>query len=270
MSHETDQNKDSGIKQGIWRTVNVILDMIYDKTKEKMVFTGSQNYITIFAMMPHHCLDRICGPMAATSFPFCLTAFHQKIYANSSNSASSMPADAQAAVRNFLASLQQGGMPSGSNQQSAEGKLYPLLNDLLGSSTTIPMIQAADEAYIDNLLSFLPPVVLVLAQQGIDSSGDAIEKEPSSDSTAAAVASMSMVQKRALLEKVLRSPQFHQSLGSLSMALRDGGLPSIVGALGVKVENGGFVRGGAMPLGGGDAIEAFVEGVKKTVQEEKK
>lgn len=181
-----------------------------------------------------------------------------------------MPADAQAAVRNFLASLQQGGMSSGSNQQSAEGKFYPLLNDLLETSTTIPMIQAADEAYIDNLLSFLPPVVLVLAQQGTELSGDAIANEPSSDSAAAAIASMSMSQKRVLLEKVLRSPQFHQSLGSLSMALRDGGLPSIVGALGVKVENGGFVRGGAMPLGGGDAIEAFVEGVKKTVQEEKK
>jgi hypothetical protein len=26
------------------------------------------------------------------------------------------------------------------------------------------------------------------------------------------------------------------------------------------------VRGGTVPLGGGDAVEAFVEGVKKTVQ----
>lgn len=180
-----------------------------------------------------------------------------------------MPADAQAAVRNFLASLQQGGLPSATNQQSAEGKLYPLLNDLLETSTTIPMIQAADESYIDNLLSFLPPIVLVLAQQGTDSSGDAIENEPSADSTAAAIAGMSLTQKRALLEKVLRSPQFHQSLASLSMALRDGGLPSIGEALGVKLENGGFVRGGTMPLGGGDAIEAFVDGVKKSVQEKK-
>lgn len=160
-------------------------------------------------------------------------------------------------------------MPGSANQQSPEGKLYPLLNDLLETSSTVPMIQAADEAYIDNLLNFLPPVVLVLAQQGAGSSGDAIENEPSSDSATAAIASMSIAQKRALLEKVLRSPQFHQSLASLSMALRDGGLPSIGEALGVKVENGGFVRGGAMPLGGGDAIEAFVEGVKKSVQEKK-
>lgn len=178
-----------------------------------------------------------------------------------------MPADAQAAVRNFLASLQggKGGMP-GASQQSAEGKLYPLLNDLLETSVTVPMLAGAEEAYVDNLLSYLPPMVLVLAQQGA-SSGDAIETEPSAESTSAAIASMSLAQKKSLLEKVLRSPQFHQSLASLSMAIRDGGLPSIAEALGVKVEGGGLVRGGSMPLGGGEAVEAFVEGVKKNVQE---
>lgn len=160
-------------------------------------------------------------------------------------------------------------MPGGSQQQSAEGKVYPLLNDLLETSTTVPMVKSADEAQIDNLLSFLPPVVLVLAQQGVDSSGDSIENEPSSESAAAAIATMNLAQKKSLLEKVVRSPQFHQSLASLSMALRDGGLPTISEALGVKVENGGFMRGGSMPLGGGDAIEAFVEGVKKSVQEKK-
>ena len=41
-------------------------------------------------------------------------------------------------------------------------------------------------------------------------------------------------------------------------------------ALGLKVENGGLIRGGSMPLGGGDAVEAFVNGVKKTVEEEEK
>lgn len=179
--------------------------------------------------------------------------------------------DAAAAVRNFLASLNQGGkggMPS--SQQSTEGKVYPLLSDLLETSTTIPMVKSADDDYIDNLLSYLPPVVLVLAQQGVNSSGDAIDNEPPSDSAAAAIATMNLAQKKSLLEKVLRSPQFHQSLASLTMALRDGGLPSISEALGVKVENGGFMRGGSMPLGGGDAIEAFVEGVKKSVQEKKK
>lgn len=152
-------------------------------------------------------------------------------------------------------------------QSGAEGKLYPLLNDLLETSVTVPMIAAADEAYINNLLSFLPPVVLVLAQQGASSSGDAIEIEPSAESVSAAMAGMSLAQKKSLLEKVLRSPQFHQSLASLTMALRDGGLPSIAEALGVRIEGGGFVRGGSVPLGGGEAVEAFVEGVKKSVQE---
>lgn len=131
------------------------------------------------------------------------------------------------------------------------------------------MIAEAEEAYIDNLLAFLPPVVLVIAQQGTSSLGGEIEKEPSSESATAAIAAMSLAQKKSLLEKVLRSPQFHQSLVSLTMAIRDGGLPSISEALGVKVQNGGCVRGGSVPLGGGEAVEAFVEGVKKSVQEKK-
>lgn len=157
----------------------------------------------------------------------------------------------------------------GASQQSAEGKVYPLLSDLLESSVTIPMVAAAEESYINNLLAYLPPVVLVLGQQGAASSGDAIESEPSAESTSAAIATMSLAQKKSLLNKVLRSPQFHQSLASLTMALRDGGLPSISEALGVRIEGGGFVRGGSMPLGGGEAVEAFVEGVKKSVQEKK-
>ena len=54
------------------------------------------------------------------------------------------------------------------------------------------------------------------------------------------------------------------------MALRDGGLPTVSEALGIKVENGGFTARGSMPLGGGDAVEAFLEGVKKGVEEKMK
>lgn len=169
--------------------------------------------------------------------------------------------DAAAAVRNFLESLK--GTP-GLGGGTAEGKAYPLLNDLLETSVTIPMLDAASNEYIDNLLGFLPPMVLVMAQQGDDA--DAIEREPSAESVEAAKQAMSSDQKRALLKKVLRSPQFTQSLASLTIALRDGGLPSIAEALGITVENGGLVRGGTVPLGGGDAVEAFVEGVKRTVQ----
>lgn len=81
---------------------------------------------------------------------------------------------------------------------------------------------------------------------------------------------MSVEQKRDLLERVLRSPQLSQSLGSLTVAIRDGGLPMIGEALGVKVENGGKVKGGSVPLGGGQAVEAFLEGVRRTVKEEER
>ncbi|KAI0008031.1 proteasome complex subunit Rpn13 ubiquitin receptor-domain-containing protein [Xylariaceae sp. FL0662B] len=171
--------------------------------------------------------------------------------------------DAATAVRNFLDSL-RGNDAAGGGAGQAEGKLYPLLSDLLTPPTTVPMARGATEEQVDNLLGFLPPSVLVLSQQA--DQGDSAA-EPTADAIEAAKQAMSLGQKKALLEKVLRSPQFHQSLTSLTMALRDGGLPTVADALAIKVENGGYMRGGQMPLGGGDAVEAFVEGVRKTVQE---
>jgi 26S proteasome regulatory subunit N13 len=169
-------------------------------------------------------------------------------------------------VRNFLASLRSGG---GSGTTGGEGKLYPLLSDLLSPPVSVPVMRTSSEETIDNLLSFLPPTIFMLVQQAASGSADALA-EPTPAAVEAAKQALSLGQKKALLEKVLRSPQFHQSLTSLTMALRDGGLPSVADALSVKVENGGFVPGGSMPLGGGDAVEAFVEGVKKSVQEEEK
>ncbi|KAI1779983.1 proteasome complex subunit Rpn13 ubiquitin receptor-domain-containing protein [Hypoxylon cercidicola] len=180
--------------------------------------------------------------------------------ADGARAASSGATDAAAAVRNFLQSL-QGSANAGASQ--GEGKLYPLLSDLLTPPVTVPMARLATEEQVDNLLSFLPPAVLVLSQQA---DGGDTTAEPTAAAIQAAKEAMSLGQKKALLEKVLRSPQFHQSLASLTMAIRDGGLPSIADALSIKVENGGYLRGSQMPLGGGDAVEAFVEGVKKTVQ----
>ncbi|KAK6078690.1 hypothetical protein SCUP234_06028 [Seiridium cupressi] len=170
--------------------------------------------------------------------------------------------DAATAVRNFLDSLKGGAGGAGGASQGQE-KLYPLLSDLLTPPTTVPVAQDATEEQLDELLSFLPPQVLILSQQA--DSGDA-STEPTADAIEAAKQAMSIGQKKALLVKVLRSPQFHQSLTSLTMALRDGGLPTIAEALSVKVENHGYMKGSSMPLGGGDAVEAFVEGVKKTVE----
>ncbi|KAH7375979.1 proteasome complex subunit Rpn13 ubiquitin receptor-domain-containing protein [Plectosphaerella cucumerina] len=175
--------------------------------------------------------------------------------------------DADAAVRNFLQSIQSGSNFAGAPQQQQQGadKAFPYLNHLLPNETTIPMLRSATEDYVDSLLSFLPPAILVLATEP----GDLSDVEPTAEAAAAAKASLSLAEKKSLLERVLRSPQFHQGLGSLTMAIRDGGLPSIADALQIQVADGGYIRGGGMPLGGGQAVEAFVEGVKKTVKDKK-
>ena len=173
------------------------------------------------------------------------------------------PTDAATVVQNFLNSLKDGqGM-----QQQAQGQLYTTLPDLLPSTATIPALESASSAQIDNLLSYLPSTILLIAQEGAASIDGLVE--PNAGTASAAIEALSLDQKKTILKRVLRSPQFHQSLGSLTMAIRDGGLPSIAEALGVRLQNGGLVRGGSVPLGGGDAVEAFVEGVKKTVEEKK-
>ena len=150
-------------------------------------------------------------------------------------------------------------------QQPGQEKRFTTLVDLLPSSTTIPFLDSATSSQVDNLLSYLPPAILLLSQQSAASLDGMAE--PNAESTSAAIEALSLDQKKTILRRVLRSPQFHQSLGSLTMAIRDGGLPSIAEALGVQLQNGGLVRGGTVPLGGGDAVEAFVDGVKKSVEQ---
>ncbi|GME43120.1 26s proteasome complex ubiquitin receptor subunit [Neofusicoccum parvum] len=172
--------------------------------------------------------------------------------------------DASALVQNFLNSLNAGGGAAAASQ--AQGNLFTTLADLLSSSTTIPVIESGDPAFIDALLSHLPPTILLLAQEAADLS----DAEPNSETVQAAIQALSISQKKDILKRVLRSPQLHQSLSSLTVALRDGGLPSVGEALKIKVENGGFMRHSGVPLGGGDAVEAFLKGVKRTVEDEEK
>lgn len=177
------------------------------------------------------------------------------------SSAGSGPTDAASVVQNFLNSLKGSG--GAGMQQQSQGQMYTTLPDLLPNAVTIPSIDAATLAQVDNLLSYLPPTILQLAQESASSLELA---EPTSQTATAAIEALSLDQKKSVLKRVVRSPQFHQSLGSLTMAIRDGGLPSIADALGVKLENNGLVKGGSVPLGGGDAVESFVEGVKKSVE----
>jgi 26S proteasome regulatory subunit N13 len=77
-------------------------------------------------------------------------------------------------------------------------------------------------------------------------------------------------QKVEVLKKICRAPQLKGALVSLTEALRTGALPTVAQALGIDVEHGGYMRGGAMPLGGAEAMKAFLDGVKRTVEKEKK
>ena len=174
--------------------------------------------------------------------------------------------DAAAAVQNFLRSL-QGDQARQNSQSQAQGQPFTTLPELLPSSTTIPVIESADEALVNNLLSELPSALLLLNQEADDASS----ADPSPETAKAAMEALNLDQKKDIITRVLRSPQFSQSLGSLTQALRDGGLPSISDALKIPVTNGGFVKlGSGVPMGGGDAIEAFVKGVKVEVGEEEK
>jgi 26S proteasome regulatory subunit N13 len=152
---------------------------------------------------------------------------------------------------------------SGGGQDTSQDPFTTLL-DLLSPNTTLPVIDKAPPALIDALCANLPPMILLLAQE-ID---DLAEVDPTSETAQAAIEALDQDGKKDILKRVLRSPQMRQSLGSLTVALRDGGLPNISQALKIDTENGGYMRGGGMPLGGGDAVKAFVEGVKKTVEKD--
>ena len=152
----------------------------------------------------------------------------------------------------------QGNEALNSQQPQPQDKVFTTLPDLLPPSITIPFIDAVDTPFVDNLLSYLPPVLLLLSQEANDVSS--VDLNP--ETAKAAIDALSLDQKKEILRKVLRSPQFSQSLSSLTGALRNGGLPTISEALRIPVKEGGYIQRGGVPLGGGDAVEAFLNGVK--------
>jgi 26S proteasome regulatory subunit N13 len=166
--------------------------------------------------------------------------------------------DANTIIQNFIKS-----MPGG--QSGAQESLFTTLADLLTSAYTIPFIESADMATVSRLLEYLPPSLISLAQEA-----DEVVSTTTQDSTPieASLQATTLEQKKDILRRVLRSPQFTQSLSSLTIALRDGGLPSLSEALSIPVRNGGFMRRGGVPLGGGDAVEAFLDGVKEHVEKD--
>lgn len=162
------------------------------------------------------------------------------------------PLDAQSIIQNFIRSV-----PGASGRGAAppQQKLFTTLQDLLTPNITTSWIDTASEHDVDQLMQYLPPNLLTLSQEN-DSAQTA---QPTT---------ISLAQKKAIVKRVLRSPQFAQSLASLTFALRDGGLPSIGEALNVPLQNGGYMRRGGVPLGGGEAVEAFLNGVKDAVEKD--
>lgn len=151
--------------------------------------------------------------------------------------------DATSIVQNFLHSLENNpALPESVSRQSCLS-----LVDLLSSSTTTPILNSASPSFVDRLLTFLPPSLV-----------DTGPNPPP----------LSLDEKKLLVHRVIRSPYFHQSLESLTMAIRDGGLPSLAEALQLKVTNSGWVSDGTAPLGGREAMVAFLYGVRRQVEEE--
>jgi 26S proteasome regulatory subunit N13 len=169
--------------------------------------------------------------------------------------------DASSIIQNFINS-----MPGGKGQQAQQpDRLFTTLADLLTPASTLPLIDSAGTEVIDQFLQYLPPTLVALAQEADDAARAQTAVDPEVSKEA-----LSLDQKKNIIRRVLRSPQFSQSLSSLTVALRDGGLPSISEALNIPVKNGGYMRRGGMPLGGGDAVEAFLDGVKDGAEKESK
>ena len=161
--------------------------------------------------------------------------------------------DAQSIIQNFIRSMPgSSGGQGGQGGQGAQQKLFTTLQDLLTPASTVAWVDEASEGTVDEALQFLPPNLASLAREDDEST----------------TTTPDLKQKKDLIRRVLRSPQFSQSLASLTFALRDGGLPSIGEALNVPVQNGGYMRRGGVPLGGGEAVEAFLNGVKDVVEKE--
>lgn len=166
--------------------------------------------------------------------------------------------DPAIAVQNFLRSI-QGNPELGIRNTKNQSIQIVTLQDLLPTALTLKVIDEADAAYVNNLLGHIPSTLPSLSHGA----------EVSTDSIHAALLALNLDEKKAILRKVLRSPQFFQSLSSLTIALRDGGLPIISDALRIPVQNGGFVsRNGGLPIGGADAVNAFLDGVKAAVKKE--
>jgi hypothetical protein len=167
-------------------------------------------------------------------------------------------------------SLKGGNVGSGGSgsqqQQQQSSNHFTTLLDLLWPSHTLPTVQDASDDLIDALCAQLPTTPFLL-EADVE---DVEQIDPNSETAQMAIQTLTREEKIEVLGRILRAPQLRAALGSLTEALKTGALPTVSQALKIDVENGGYMRGGGMPLGGGDAVKAFLDGVKKTVEKDKK
>jgi 26S proteasome regulatory subunit N13 len=131
-----------------------------------------------------------------------------------------------------LASLLSQIQVPGQAMQQQEPSLF--LHDLLSTANTTPLVENMSEKTVDSLISNLPPALVP--------------------------ANASLSQKKQIITKVLRSPQFTQGAVSLTVALREGALRGVADSLKIPLLPGEEVSG--------DPVEVFVKGIKREVEKE--
>lgn len=163
-----------------------------------------------------------------------------------------------AILSNFLTSL--GTQRVEDNNE--EIKPFPSLIELLSPSNTIPFItQACDESLTDRLLLLLPTDISLLMLNGNQSFrlGERILHESN-------IQHLSKELKQDILLRVLRSPQLCQSLDSLSIALRGGGLLPMSDALDISLNidmASEIVKRDTASL---SPIQIFLNGIKSSIK----
>lgn len=186
---------------------------------------------------------------------------------------STLGEDANTTLQNILKSFQAGGRAGtvGGSGSGAANKPFTTIVDLLPSSVTTAALSSptmSDEVVSELLIKHVPSSLIYLAH-GMDPSDIPEADDP--EAVQALVEALEPGQQRSILRRVYQSPQFSQACTSLTSALRDGGLPGVADALSVQVEQGGYLnRASAIPLTGGNAVDAFLNGIKKEVTEKQK
>ena len=183
------------------------------------------------------------------------------------NSDATISDQTSTAVQNFLNSLK-----TDTQQSQLQSNPFTTLGALLSPATTVPMLETASAEILEDLLVCSLPSTLLYLEHEVQTE-DIPDSQADIETARASAQALTEEQRKKILGKVLRSPQFFQGLGNLTVALSDGGLPSVSDALRVEVEGRGYKMqpgAGMVPISGGDAVEAFLKGIKKQVEKEEK